>query len=608
MIMALLAWTAWLLCGPAAGLCQEPPPEGGPWRLGALRFAGFDTVGEKDALEVMETAKPALLIFTQRPALDPAQLERDRLRLIQLYTEQGFFQAQVSYQVEYHPLLGSASVVFKAQENQPTLVDQVELILPEEFSLQLPEQKLRQVLSVKPGERFRLANYEDSKAALAQELSNEGHPLCQVYGQVRVLAQEHKAQVVLQVEPGPRVLFGPSTVEGETRLGSEYILRHLAYVRGQPYNLKALEESQRALLDTGFFASVNLTPDFERMAHGQAPMLVQVKEAKRYSVRLGLGWGNEDQFRLRILQVNRNLLGLNDTLSFEGKLSSIYQGLTGRLKLPDLPGRLTDLVVAGGMEQKDTQAFVNRRLFVTPMLEYRLQRRWWWFVGYNSERDQMREVKTQTPDPSYEKQQFYIASIPLGMRYDSRDDPLDTKRGLYFDLEVETASDALGSELCFTRPQAELRHVLPLPWPQGWALASRAKAGLVYALPGTDRIPLVRRFFPGGADSVRGYPYQLLGPLDSAGKPLGGEAMAEASVELRFPLVEKLGGVVFADAGNAWESVNSNLGSLRYTAGAGLRYATPVGPLRLDLGWQLNPPDNSPLSRYEVYLSVGQAF
>jgi outer membrane translocation and assembly module TamA len=188
----------------------------------------------------------------------------------------------------------------------------------------------------------------------------------------------------------------------------------------------------------------------------------------------------------------------------------------------------------------------------------------------------------------------------VGLRFDNRDSVLDPKKGVYFNAEVETASSALGSDVKFCRPVVELRHVMPLPLFPGWFLASRAKAGAAFHLPGTERIPLVRRFFLGGADSVRGYPYQGLGPLDPAGKPLGGEAMVEGSVEARFPLWGKLGGVLFVDMGNAYETLSTDVGKLRFTSGTGLRYNTPVGPIRLDVGYQLNPPSQEGLDHYEV--------
>lgn len=606
--MLCLALLLWSLGHPFPALAQDSAAPPGGWRLTRVQLIGFAGLGDQLAQESMENQEQGLILRSERPLLDEASLERDRLRLAQLFAEHGFFEAQVSYQIEYHPPRGAASVAFTAREGPPTLVTALELELAPGVDRELWQERLLAQARLPLGRRFTLAGYQETKAALARFLADQGHPLHQVYGQVRVHEEERQATVVLQVDPGPELLFGPVRVSGESRVSREYILRQITFVRGQPFSRSELEASQRALLDTGFFLSVSLDPDYESVEAGQVPIVAEVRDAKRYSVRLGLGWGNEDGFRLRILQVNRNLLGLNDTLAFEGKISSIYQGLIGRLRLPDQPGRLTDLVISGGLEQKENEAFVNRRTFVSPIVEYRLPGHWWWYLGYNLERDRMIELKAQVPNPAFEKQQLHISSLPLGLKYDTRDSPLDAKRGSYLHLEMETASDALGSEVEFVRPQLEIRQVLPLPWPQGWHVAARAKAGLVYGLPGTDRIPLVRRFFPGGADSVRGYPYQKLGPLDGSGKPLGGEAMAEASVELRLPLWGELGAVTFLDMGNAWEKFNSEVGSLRFTGGAGLRYNTPVGPLRLDVGYQLNPPDNSPLSRYQVYLSVGQAF
>ncbi|MFH1060187.1 MAG: BamA/TamA family outer membrane protein [Pseudomonadota bacterium] len=576
-----------------------------------MEFVGFQHLSREQALAVMETKPAPPLSVFYYPKFDRSSPERDRARLLQLYQEYGFFQAQIRLSLQRNLGDRMVKVTFTAMEGPPTLIAGVKLELPPTPEGEAWRPRLQALLDkITPGQRFLLKDYEEAKTALGEHLRDNAPPLGTVVGQVRVYREQDKAQVVFRVEPGPRLTFGPTLVAGFDRTKPQFILRELTYARGQPFSQQALNDSQRALLDTGFFSIVTFTPDFDHRQGEQVPVKLQVREAKPHSVRLGLGWGNEDGFRFRVLQVNRNILGLNDTLTFEGKVSQIYEGITGRLKLPYTPVRSCNLLLWGGVEQSDFEAYTNRRFFFNPMIEQKLWKNWSWYLGYNVEKDRMVELKAAVPDPGFEKQQIYISSVPVGLRFDNRDSLLDPKRGWYFNLDVETASDAIGSEVEFMRPVADLRHVTPLPI-EGWYLASRAKGGIAYPLPGTDRIPLIRRFFPGGANSVRGYPYQTLGPLDSAGKPLGGEAMLEGSAEVRFPIWGDLGGVAFVDAGNAyedWEDIRSALTSLRYTAGAGLRYNTPVGPLRLDFGYQLNPPENAPISRYEFYLSVGQAF
>jgi len=108
---------------------------------------------------------------------------------------------------------------------------------------------------------------------------------------------------------------------------------------------------------------------------------------------------------------------------------------------------------------------------------------------------------------------------------------------------------------------------------------------------------------------VRGYPYQKLGPLDQYGNPIGGMTLVEGSLEWRFPVMVPFEGVLFADFGNVFERSYEILWSnLRYTAGCGIRYLTLVGPLRLDFGYQLNPPEKSTFNPYQIYFSIGQAF
>jgi outer membrane protein assembly complex protein YaeT len=596
-----------LLSSPEA---QKAPPSQ-PWLLEEVKFQGFDNIKPSEAAEVMEIKPPALLQVRRLPKYEPQKVLRDQKRLVQLYQEHGYFHAKVVTEIKRDQRKRTVNVVFVVHEGKPVTIEKIELsVLPKELEDSW-RPSLIEKLPIKTGEQFQLARYQEAKRVLSASLADEAHPLNKVDGQVQIFPHKNSAVIVLRVELGPRVLFGPIRVEGNEDIDKEYILNVKTFVRGQPFSAKVLEQTQSALLDTGFFSAVNPEPMYDEIKDEQVPIRLQVTERDTHSVRLGLGWGNEDLLRVRILQVNRNMFGWDETFTIEGKVSAIYQGLVGRIKVPFFFNLNTNLLLSGGLQQKDNEAYENRRLFFSPILEYRLAGKWRFFIGYNVEVDHLLDLKANVPDPDQEKQDHYISSVPFGFSYDGRNSLLNPTEGTFFRLHVEVASDAIGSNVEFLRPVADLRHVFPLEgilgW-QNWYLAARAKGGVAYALPGTDRIPLVRRFFPGGADSVRGYPYQRLGPLDEGGKPLGGEAFVEGSVELRFPLVGELGGVLFTDAGNAYESLSTEIGSLRFTVGAGLRYHTPVGPLRLDFGYQLNPPADEPYSRYEVYLSVGQAF
>lgn len=142
-------------------------------------------------------------------------------------------------------------------------------------------------------------------------------------------------------------------------------------------------------------------------------------------------------------------------------------------------------------------------------------------------------------------------------------------------------------------------------------LAGRVKGGLIEPMQSTHQIPIYRRFFSGGANSVRGYELNFLGPRNSANDPIGGEAVLEASLELRFPLpiYENLGGVVFMDAGNVFFKIHDmDLGQLKYSPGFGLRYLSPIGPVGVDIAFPTNRINYQQDSRYQIHFTVGYAF
>jgi outer membrane translocation and assembly module TamA len=149
----------------------------------------------------------------------------------------------------------------------------------------------------------------------------------------------------------------------------------------------------------------------------------------------------------------------------------------------------------------------------------------------------------------------------------------------------------------------------------GWVLAFKVLPGVLKTLGTEDvvdgdtviGVPLFERLFAGGSTSVRGYRRRELGPLDVNGNPVGGEAVFETSAELRYPLFGSFRGVAFVDAGNVWrESGDVELSDLRYTPGLGVRYDTPIGPIRVDAGFKTRAEDPGP--GVVFHLSVGNAF
>jgi outer membrane protein assembly factor BamA len=231
---------------------------------------------------------------------------------------------------------------------------------------------------------------------------------------------------------------------------------------------------------------------------------------------------------------------------------------------------------------------------------------------------------------------------------DRRDDPVDSHRGAYNSADLSVAAAALGSQSSFTR--LLLRNSTYYPLKRNFVLARSLQFGYIQRTGGLEEIPLAERFFAGGASTHRGFPSNQAGPRDlRTGFPLGGSAMLVHSTELRFPLIgDNLGGVLFHDMGNVYTDIKNvsfrlhqqNLQDFNYmvhVAGFGIRYRTPVGPIRVDLGYAPNTPrffgfsgtlqdlinagPNAPIcaqpsatcldqriSRFQFHFSLGQTF
>jgi outer membrane protein assembly factor BamA len=216
-------------------------------------------------------------------------------------------------------------------------------------------------------------------------------------------------------------------------------------------------------------------------------------------------------------------------------------------------------------------------------------------------------------DPTTGRQDGVLSSIALAFDHTTTDDLLNPQRGRSVTLQIEQAGTVLPGDFNYTTATADVRAYVPLH--ARVVLAGRAHAGAIDPVGGDDDVPFFKRYFLGGSSSLRGWGRFEVAPLSAAGLPLGGFSLLETSLELRARVWKTLGLVLFADAGNVWEGTwEYRLSDLRYDVGPGLRYLTPIGPLRADFAYQLNPIPGLLVDgelqdrRWRVHFSIGQSF
>jgi outer membrane translocation and assembly module TamA len=347
-------------------------------------------------------------------------------------------------------------------------------------------------------------------------------------------------------------------------------------------------------------------PEGER----RIPIAIQVQEKKKRSLKIGLGYGDEDEFRARLVLRFRNLGGGGRMLDLDGKISRLEYRVEGTFTNPLVWNSNNDFVAQSGLIRRYLPGFTDRAFFTQTRLERDLPWRFRGFMGYGVEFARPFNIPLETLALLSETQtgKLYRSSMILaGLRRDTMDNVADPHHGGLLTLNGEAAPDWLGSNMQFLRTVVDVRRYHSLR-ETDFILAARLKLGVIQPIQATADIPIFRRFFSGGYNSVRGYRLDYLGPRNSAGNPVGGEALLEGSLEARIPLYKEFRAVIFVDFGNVFLKVpDLDVGQLKYSSGFGLRYQTFIGPIGVDVGFPLNPidPHND---NYHVNFTIGHAF
>jgi outer membrane translocation and assembly module TamA len=408
------------------------------------------------------------------------------------------------------------------------------------------------------------------------------------------------------------VRIGEIRIEGHQTVDESVVRDELTLKTGDLYSDSELQKSQRQVSDLGLFRSVLIVGlPSEDVSRGPGkvtrPISVKLEERPLHSVRFGLGYGTEDKLRVQGGWLHRNIFGRADTLDIRAKYSTLTREFQATLREPHLPDPRTTLWLDSRVRDDTLPAYDDLGFLNRVAVERPLRLGWSGLVGYNAEAINVRKVtEEQATGLTHPTSDYVLGYLELGLRRITADSLVEPTRGTWLETNLEVASRYVGSQKNYVRWTLDGRGFLPLG---PTVLAGRVLLGSLTGINKTNQseLPVTKLFYSGGSGISRGYDYQHLGNDHAPGRAVGGESLLSGSLELRFPLWGELHGVAFGDTGQLGTGPRDwQPRKLRYSVGGGLRYATPLGPIRFDVATPLDEP--SGVSNLRFWFAIGQAF
>jgi outer membrane protein insertion porin family len=620
-----------LIFGLAASACRET----GDVQVTSITFKGTNAVKDEEIKAIISTEESGFLPWSRKRFFDRPEFDRDVKRIEAFYADRGYPNAKVvGVDAALNEAKDKVAITVEINEGEPTIVENV---LFDGFE-NVPADHLERLKARLP---IAVGKPRDQRAILAShdmsvaELRDHGFP----YATIRMVEQpgssDARVQLTVAADPGPEAVFGPVNIEGNVSVGDAVIRRELAFNEGDQYQVSRLTETQRRLYKLELFQFANVVPRLPENQTAQVPVTVTVAEGKHRRLQFAGGYGSEEKARGRINWRHVNFGGGARTGEVEAKASSLEQGVRGSFTEPFLLQRGLSMRVSGSTWWADEPVYEYRSsggrigltkdfsragiagergvrnvisaTFIQEYEDYKISAT---ALNDPTFRDELIALGL---DPETGRGSGTVAALEVDFERNTSQQPLDPRQGYVINTHIEKAGPfLLRGTFEYTELTGEVRGYLPAGSRFVWA--NRVRSGTI-AGPSSALIPFYKRYFVGGSSSVRGWGRYQVSPLTQSGQPIGGRTMMEVSTEARFNVRGKLGAVLFVDGGNVWEGPwEVQVNKLRWAAGPGVRYDTPIGPMRFDLGVQLNPIEglvlegNPERRRWRVHFSIGQAF
>jgi len=609
-----------------------------------ILFVGNKGVSANDLKDRMKTREPSFFSVFRKPVLDEKQLRRDVAALEAYYHSIGYPDAVVHLdRIELMENKRFADIHISIEEGQPDVVNAVDFV----GHLILKEDDLRKDLLLQPGAPYNASLLETDIYTIRGRYFDQGYLAVTIADSVR--NENRRVDIRFYIDAREQLKVGTITIDGNDAVRTGAIRSEITVKPGEVCRYNRVMETERNLFETGLFSVVDVIPEHVDTLTNVVDLRIRVRERKESWVEAGFGVGNVLGSRVFAEWGTRNLAGTGRTVRLKATYAfDLFRGndidphefhVTNTYYRYDAiyqQRRIFGLKLPTGLNAYDEWDNTVPGLEVTTLGAA---------LSVNHEYGRIREfgregllvgsfsVEDITRDQEGQPEEKSRSNILAGsVSRDQRDFVLNPTIGEYRVLSGQLAGGVLGGKNDFYTLESTYQRYYSVGQARDTdnlfvrraVFAWRVRAGFADSYGRSSEVPVENRYFLGGANSVRGYKESALGPIEG-GNPLGGDVMLLANAEIRFPLPLfwrwSFSGALFLDSGNVWSDVKymtwndfnlksdvdeTHVDDYRYSTGVGIRYNTPIGPIRLDWGYPLKPDHNSSGSRF--HLSLGQIF
>jgi outer membrane protein assembly complex protein YaeT len=550
----------------------------------SIKLEGNDKFFTTVLKEVVGVEEPSFYKFWKKShEYTVEELEEIKTNIIDFYQSKGFFNVKTELEIK------EQTAIFKITENERMRVSSVEMDSP--FYI-------KNMIALKPNDHFDADDFVKSKENIKRYLEENGYPKSKFNAKAFIDTEKYEARLEFNITDVQKSTFGKINIAPLETVDNEHIEDKLLFKSNQRFDIRKVEESYKNLYATGAFESVSIKQ--LETNDDTVPMDVNLTLGKQKTFKIGVGYDTDEGARIKAGWMHKNFGGNLKRFEAITEVSGIRQNVGAKLTVPRVFGlEFEDMAKYEKVKYPGFKENILSNTFKFK-LPYKTTSH---SLGLLTEKG---SVKAEDISDYINDQDFFINALVYEYALDRRDSILDAKKGYFIGWNTEVSDNMLGSNINYLKMNLEARQIISFDDGslfRDFLFAAKANVGGINDFK-KDDIPVFKRYFAGGSFSNRGYGYRRLGKKDDHGNYVGGNSLMDYSFEARYKTTKSFWSVLFFDTTLLNEKSLAFNGEYKPSVGAGIRYNTIVGPIRVDIGVPLREEKKSPV----FHISFGQAF